>query len=166
MMHKFFENLLRGAFGLFFLFCFGGGLLCIWLQIRAFVRAKASRAWPETRGVVTKAAVQEIVTTDDDTPSRSYMPRLEYSYLVAGKRQSHSRIRFGTGIYSTGFRFYPRRLMRPYSVGQAVKVFYDPADPSVAVLEPGKTGREHLFMAALLFGFAIVIWVFVLREIL
>jgi hypothetical protein len=165
MIGTLYEALVLGAFWLFFLFCFGGGLVCIWLQYRAFRRANACRNWPETKGVIDKAAVQEIVTTDQDGTSRSYWPAIEYSYLVAGQRRTQSRIRFGAGVYSTGFRFYPRRLLGHYTVRQDVSVFYDPADPSSSVLERGRTGWEHCFMATLLFGFGGMVWFMVLRDI-
>ena len=156
----------KGMFWLFFVLCLGGGCVCIFLQFRAFRRAHATRSWPRVEGVITQASVEKIISIDaEGQPSRSYAARIAYRYEAAGKSLTQSRIRFGTGIYNTGFRFYPRRLLKNYAVQQSVSVFYDPSDPSNSVLEQGRSGWEHSIFAALLFGFAGMFWAMVIRYI-
>jgi hypothetical protein len=53
--------------------------------------------------VTTSEEVRRIVNKNsDDSQAVSFRPMLEYNFKVAGKRRRGGRVRFGSGVYSTG----------------------------------------------------------------
>lgn len=81
----------------------------------------AATQWPTAEGVILRA---------ERSRSRSRLRSLEYRYSVAeqeyvGTLAEFIRVPYGRPIHSI------------YSSGQNVPVYYDPASPDRAVLEPG-----------------------------
>jgi hypothetical protein len=92
------------------------------------VRAAAS--WPAAKGRVRRAGVQPRQKKQSRS-TLSNVPAIEYEYEVAGRRYTGSRITLGETI--AGGDIAP--MLERYWVGAPVTVFYDPSDPSKAVLE-------------------------------
>lgn len=123
--------------------CFDG--LLIW---RAERQWEAGSTFQRTRGVITKSQVE--VDRDDDGPS--YYPDIEYRFEVAGVPFTGDQTRIGD-FSTSGNR--ATQLVQRYPVGKVVDVFYDPEDPSDAVLQRGLDGSDHL-MAMFLLPFNLV----------
>lgn len=101
----------------------GTGLIALALWLRA--RAAQSRQWPSVEGTVLEARV-------DDAHLEFMKPVLRYQYTVDGRRYVGFRVAFsGYGVSRRAMA----DLIRPYAVGQAVRVYYDPARPASAVLD-------------------------------
>lgn len=113
--------------------------------------AVSSRSWATTSGRITYAALMDCPTGE----TRRFVPDVHYEYTV------------GDQIYlGTQLRVEPVRgdesairhiVAERYPTGRFVRVFYNPADPEYALLEPGLPRRavhDLLFVTLplLLFG--------------
>ena len=96
--------------------------------------ARRSTAWPSTPGEVVASAVEH----ESHDGSRSYRTAISYRYRVDGTLYTSEHVSFG---YIFTQSWDSRRLARDrsagYPVGRAVAVFYNPAAPQIAALEPG-----------------------------
>jgi hypothetical protein len=98
-------------------------------------RAQQSTGWPCTDGRITRS---EIVLND-----ASYSPTVVYAYMVDGVDYQGTDIACAPRI-STGDGDYARRCVARYPVGAPVAVYYDPDEPTTAVLEPGLSGKSFV----------------------
>jgi hypothetical protein len=78
----------------------------------------------------------------------AFTPKVRYKYQVDGQDYEGSRIRMYKENSSN--KKAMARMQERYPEGSRVKVYYDPDDPSTAVLEPGFTA---ISFAILLVGF-------------
>ena len=109
--------------------------LALWLRRRAAQCAH----WPSVDGMVLELRV-------DDAHLEFMKPVLRYRYVVNGRSHVGFRVAFsGYGVSRRAMA----DLIRPYAVGQAVRVYYDPARPASAVLD--NRGRSD-WVYWLLFG--------------
>lgn len=106
----------------------------IWSSLEAF----ASNAWPEAAGVITFSTVASYESDSDSGTTTMYYPDLRYQYNVEGKEFTGTEVDLGD--YSSSDISYAKKVTARYPVGKSVRVFYDPAHPGTAVLEPGFTG--------------------------
>jgi hypothetical protein len=119
--------------------------------VRRLRAGAATRGWPAAAGRITHSGVGRELTTDGEGGSHElFDAEVRYMYEVDG-----ATLR-GEMIHANREPFASRRraegLARRYPEGAEVRVFYDPDDPSRAVLEPG-TGAApfgYLATAALL----------------
>ncbi|REJ86770.1 MAG: DUF3592 domain-containing protein [Planctomycetota bacterium] len=120
--------------------------------------AQASQNWPVASGAVTDSRV----TTSQSDESTLYRAEVLYSYEVDGREYSSDVVWFG-GNSSTSRRSGPAETVARYPVGAEVKVHYNPADPAVAVLEPGAYFSTYsLFGTGLLcltIGILLLFWI-------
>lgn len=140
--------------------------MCAGLSIVAFVKgrrqAKASASWPTSPGTITTSAIVEEKIEDkkadgDDTPGFSqrqqrftlrYRVDLRFAYRVGQRDYVGTTWAWGwTPIY--GRRDQAEKVTGQYSKGQQVIVYYDPAQPDIAVLEPANRQGS---LAPLVFG--------------
>lgn len=136
------------------------------LSIVAFVKgrrqAKASAQWPMSHGTITTSAIIEEriedKKSDDDEKSGfsqrqqrftlRYRVDLRFAYRVGPRDYIGTTWSWGwTPIY--GRRELAEKVTGRYSVGQQVAVYYDPAQPDIAVLEPANRQGS---LAPLVFG--------------
>jgi len=136
------------------------------LSIVAFVngrrQAKASAQWPTSPGTITTSAVieekiEDKKTDSDDSSGFSqhqqrftlrYRVDLRFAYRVGQRDYVGTTWAWGwTPIY--GRRELAEQVIRKYSKGQQVAVYYDPAQPGIAVLEPANRQGS---LAPLVFG--------------
>jgi hypothetical protein len=119
--------------------------------IRRLRAGAATRGWPAVAGRITYSGVSRELTTDGEGGGHElFAPQVRYTYPVDGEIRTGETIHVNREPFASRGR--AERLARRYPEGAEVRVFYDPADPSRAVLEPG-TGRApfgYLAMAVLL----------------
>ena len=121
-------------------------------ELRYCVR---SARWPTADGVIVTSTVERGPLAGGSRPAR---PVIRYEYtLPDGQKLSGIRVVFGAPVrtkFSTGrsAAIDAQREVAPYPLGRRVRVAYDPADPSNAVLEPGLSFQ--LFISALTIVFA------------
>jgi Protein of unknown function (DUF3592) len=121
-----------------------GAILSFVAFVRGLRLARASARWPTAAGTVTTADVIEEVTEDTSNDDKSsirkkiyrYQLDLRYAYQVGKRDFVGTAENWGwTGIY--GLREVAEKAAGRYTPGQPVHVYYDPAQPGNAVLEPG-----------------------------
>ncbi len=114
--------------------------------------ARKSLAFAETRGVVTERWVSESRRhshNPNQPRHRGEYLHLRYRYEVAGVVHEGDRIEAGTFGLAMGDWVYVYRGR--FGIGEQVSVFYDPDEPSTAVLVQGFSGVA--FFLLVLTGF-------------
>ena len=107
-----------------------------------------SRTWPSVPGRILSDRVEKRRSHSRNGDSTFYMPKIQYSYQVAGA--DHTGEKIANAIFYSQTRKGLDRLKKRYPAGIEVKVFYDPQNPTQSVLQP-KTWSN---LPSLLFGMA------------
>ena len=119
-------------------FGWGHGLRMAW----------TSRRWPAVTGTIISSQVIIEDLGDGDTRHDS---KVTYEFRVAGQVYRADRLEWSDGPV-TGTKLWRQRwhehTVAAYPVGRSATVYYDPADPSRAVLEPRRL-RESLKAAVI-----------------
>ncbi len=102
--------------------------------------AQRSESWPSTAGQITYSNVRE--SRDDD--GTTYYADVEFSYVVDDQRYTADTVSFGQ--YGSSNRRHAADIVAKYPQGMAVTVYYDPAAPETAVLEPGVTWSSYAIL--------------------
>jgi Protein of unknown function (DUF3592) len=113
----------------------GAALWLCWMDSRA-------ARWPSVAGVVTRSSLAPTPLEDDGSLD------LAYRYRVAGVTYQGGRLAYGKRWQAKA-----RETIERYPVGRPVTVFYDPACPGRAVIEPDG-GGSAVGLAALGAAFA------------
>ena len=127
----------------------------LWFLIRFSLnlrKAKRAENWPTMDGVITQSqiSIQRSRDSDDGRVSNLYGALVRYSYRVKGEEYSGDRIAF-VDVH-TGDEERARDILARYPLGAAVRVFYNPADPQNAMLEPGVNQQAFVpFLIPLVF---------------
>ncbi len=127
------------------------------LAIRGIVLEWRSRSFVQTTGQILTSKVQ----AHAGHRGTSYTPEITYTYTVDGRKFTGSKVRAGFATGSSGH--WARDVVEQHPVDSNASVFYDPASPSMAVLEKGISGQD-LFILLFLTPFLAItatIWVIV-----
>ena len=134
-----------------------GTLFFDFMCVRGIVMQTMAGDYPSVPGNVIDSRVE---SHSDSEGGTSYSAKLRYAYVVNDHRYEGKRVRFG--MESFGGRKGSQQYVREHPPGSAVTVYYDPAKPSEAILEPGVAGTD-LFMILFLTPFNVIMfgaWVF------
>ena len=144
----------RNIIGGLILLLIGMGVLGVTLYFRGQLRA--SLDWPSVPGVVVEFFVDEYRDANQDP---SYYARVRYDYRVDGQYFRGGQVKFGIEKSFTGQRG-AQKALEDYPVGQEVVVYYDPLDPTNAVIDRSDS-QVQLFLwiggGIALLGFAILL---------
>ncbi|NNB85025.1 DUF3592 domain-containing protein [Corallococcus exiguus] len=117
-----------------------------------------STSWPTVQGTITRSEVETVRSNKSTT----YRLKLAYTYSVDG--QSHEGGKRRLYAWSTGDLEPVEALVTRYPVGATIPVYYRPAQPSEAVLQPGP-GSAELFMLMFLLPFNLLaIWPWIMAS--
>ena len=120
----------------------GIGIYILVLGRRSMQVGTASLTWPRTRGRILTSEVKR-------GAKGGARADITYGYSVAG--QSHTGSRVNSSLGGSNLN-ESSRIVKANPVNSDVTVFYNPANPTEAVLEPGaKGGSTTPFLAALMF---------------
>ena len=98
-------------------------------------KAASSQTWPSTSGRIVEARVTESTSTDSDGDrSTYYSPQIVYEYEVMGSPIRGDKIYVGLKSSSSNYKKAQEKVAQ-YPIGKTVSVFYNPDDPTDAVLE-------------------------------
>ncbi len=142
-------------------FC-GLGILALTSGAQRMWRGAASEHWPSVEGQVLFAKGERLGNTRQRSTARHriFSP-VRVHYEVDGVKHFNNRRRFGQ-IEGSG-EDWAADIAARYRVGKGIRVYYFPADPDVAVLEPGNNSEglwlPGVGLVALLFGLAALIWI-------
>lgn len=114
--------------------------------------AKASASWPAVQGQITQSVIEE----NRDEDGTSYDAEIRYEYVVNDQQYNGDMVNFGE--YS-GSHAHAEGIVNRYPVGQTVQVYYNPAEVTEAVLEPGVSTSSYLVLGIGLI-FALVPFIF------
>jgi hypothetical protein len=109
-----------------------------------YLTSAASRDWPSVDGVIERSEVQSSV----DRNGTAYGAMVSYKYTVNGVQYSANRV--GHADYVSSNPDHAQSIVLKYKTGAAVPVYYNPADPSKAVLEVGVKNFTILSLLACL----------------
>lgn len=127
--------------------------------------ARASESWPAIEGIVSTSEIISSQSTDSDGKTQTmYGANVVVHYTVEGTEYNTDRIDMA-GYSTTSSRNSVKKKISTYAVGTKSLVYYDPADPGYAVLEPGLPllFKLLIFLPYLVIGIGIIV---VLKGIL
>jgi len=135
----------------------GAGIVFFARNIAA--KARRSLSWPIAEGLVSHSAV--LLRTEQTSNSNNaaiYKADIAYRFKVQGRDYSSSQITLMD--YSSSMA-RAEDLVARYPDGSSVSVYYNPANPSESVLEPGATrGIQILGLIGGIFAAAGVAFLF------
>ncbi len=155
-MPRVISNFLIGFFILFWVFMVIAGVLAITNIWNTAARAK----WPAVLGQVTRVVTMQYSVPCAQTYGNEkgcnvvikHNPVVEFEYIVGGTRHTSIQKFYlsAGGIFSAlAFSTYPR-----YVAGQSVTVYYNPDDPTQAVVERDISPFDYF----ILFSAMIFVW--------
>jgi hypothetical protein len=117
----------------------------IFLGIIFFTRRKVAQAsnWPSTLGTVLSSRVVRRSSSDGGTTP---YPVVDYSYQVSGQAYRGNRVMPGPEMGGTG----AGKVVDRYPEGAQVMVYFNPNNPSEALLERGVPGFVKWFWIILI----------------
>lgn len=115
-------------------------------------QARASASWPKTSGVVKESSVASQRSSSRfgrraskrKRNRKTYRAEICFQYEVEGRQYLSEQISAAGNSYSSAAR--ANRIASKYSKGKQVDVFYNPNDPTIAMLEPGVTGGSFIIL--------------------
>jgi hypothetical protein len=139
-MHKIFIPIALFSFGTLFLI----------IGIDGVLEARQSQSWLSTEGLITKSDVVVKVKRvgklgKNSRKRKTRRASIEYQYQVDGIKYHSHRVTFGM-VESAD------ELVAEYPNHKRVIVYYDPSDPSSAVLIPGERTYTFIFIGAIFIG--------------
>jgi len=121
----------------------------IFLAIIFFMRKRMATVsqWPSTMGNVMMSTIERRSTSDGYTD----YPVVQYSYQVGGQPYQSMKLAPGPEIGGTG----ARKVVAKYPASAQVMVFYDPQNPSDAVLERKAPAQWLMWLLLVIFDCAL-----------
>lgn len=141
-----------------------GAIVIYFVQRRNF---KASASWPAIPGKIVSSKIIEDTERERDDDGRervstTYRPDIRFAYRVGDNDYATDTWKLG-GIVGSGSPKYAQGVVGRFPAGQSVTVYYNPASPDVAVLDPAnRDGAAMPLIFAAAFGFAgiLFMWLF------
>ncbi len=132
------------------------GILTSFYGVYVIQKSMQSKNWPNTEGIITNSKIEvneRTIHKAKITETKTYYePNVTYDYEIEGVSYLSNKIFLGQ--YSSTSYNYASDIISKYSVGKKVTVYYDPKDPSTAILESGISLRNFI---ALLTGLAFIV---------
>jgi hypothetical protein len=117
------------------LFVIGGLFVTLW-GLLIILKAHKSNQWPSVDGVVEESK--------PSSEERDLLPYIQFKYSV-GEVTYRRTMEFSGDITPT--EEFAASYVQKYPVGTNVQVYYNPANPGVATLEPGLAKGDWLVLA-------------------
>lgn len=121
-------------------FFFLGGIIFVLAGIDIYQKEVATESWPQTQGVVISSDISSRSSED----STMYEAVINYQYKVNGINYTSNGVSYGD--ISSSDRNHAQNIVDKYYVGKIVTVYYNPINPSDAVLEPGPTWFTYILL--------------------
>jgi hypothetical protein len=133
-MPKWADLLVGVCLGLFV----AGGAYLLYLGLRNVWWSWASLSWPAANGTVSESRTEQRTSRDSESGVRSSMheARLAFTFSAHGRQYLTGRLYFGQAGGSSDSSEAELLRLR-YPPGSPVRIHYNPADPSRAVVKPG-----------------------------
>lgn len=132
-----------------------GGVILILLLLAGRGRgaAKQAQSWPTTTGQILFSGTEPRRShSSEGGYHTSHYPVVQYAYQIGGQVFQSNRLHMGTDI-GYGLKRQAEKTVAPFPVGAVVPVYYNPANPADAVLNPtSPASKILLWVIALMFG--------------
>ncbi len=148
------------------------GLVMLALSANVILSKWNSSEWPSTQGKVIQSEVESKTKSVRDSDGhgrrnvRYYSPTVEYEYAVAGQVFKSSNI--SVDSFSSTDPNYASSTVATYPLDSTVTVYYNPANPTDSLLQPGVgIVAWGVFLVGLLMiiaGSALGIWYYKNRK--
>jgi len=112
------------------------GLFMLCLSIRAICSAGRARTWPAAIGKVDGSSLSATLAPHEARPggvTLTYRPHIQYYYEVMGT--TYSSAKFGFLDMGSSSESWAKQRLALIGARGVVTVYYDPANPSTAVLD-------------------------------
>jgi hypothetical protein len=121
-------------------------------------KAQACLKWPTVMGkILSSTASMRIQPIVEYGGIGYFVPEVRYTYQVDGTRYESNHLQFGFDRFSAGSKRRAGAIAARYPVNAEVPVYFDPANPSVAVLMQGDIGsRRSMFSGITLICLALI----------
>jgi len=145
---------------IFIIFLFVGSSF-VYFGIKSYQNEIATESWPQTEGIIISS---DIYSSSGDH-STTYGANIVYQYQVNGINYTSDDV--SSADFSSSDSSHAQRIINKYYVGKNVIVYYNPSNPSDAVLEPGTTWISYIII---LFGIlpivvaSLVLYFMVIRK--
>ena len=124
------DNLIcLGGFGLIFLLV---GIFVAWRAIIDWRKYRESESWLTGTAKITNTA---ITSHRGNKGGTSYQVHISYTYQVLGQSFQGNQLSFGSEGTHYGTRQEAEKIIAQYPEDNQASIYYDPNDPSQAVLE-------------------------------
>ena len=119
----------------------------VFLGVIYFMRRKmaAVSQWPSTMGTVMMSTLEQRHSSDNS--GYTDYPVVQYSYQVGGRAYQSMKLAPGPEVGGSG----ARGVVAKYPAGAQVMVFYDPQNPSDAVLERKAPAQWVMWLLLVIF---------------
>ena len=124
-------------FGIFLVVGIGVSIL----GVQTTQKSIASDNWPQTQGTIITSDIETHKTHTKHGYSYTYGPEIVYTYSVNGQSYTANKVSYSTG--SSSDVSYAQKIVNTYPVGTQIPVFYNPENPTEAVLEPGSNTMTY-----------------------
>lgn len=108
------------------------GLVIMALGGKSLLKASASESWPTTKAVVKSSEIESYY--DRESRNTTYGAEVIYEYVVDGNEFVGDRVKFGKVASDYEDANY---YLKKYPKGKSIVTYYNSADPSESILEPG-----------------------------
>jgi hypothetical protein len=126
------------------------GLGIFFYSLSLFKSAWASRSWPTTSGIVVSSSVDSYWSESETGSSKSttlmYSAKIIYKYTADETDYTSQKISFGD--YDSNNSREIQAVVDRYPLNSDVLVYYNPENPEMSVLEPGKLGGVAILFIA------------------
>ena len=114
--------------------------------ISDFVRREQAQSFPSTKGTIMRSYIKE-TQGSRRSADPTYGPEIDFTFEVNGKTYSSDTYRYGD--WGSSDRSLAESAVGRYVVGQQVVVYYNPNDPSDAILERDTQGMDLFSLLAI-----------------
>lgn len=125
-------------------------LNAVFLGVIFFMRRKMATVsqWPSTMGTVSMSTIEQ--RSSSESGYTDY-PVVQYSYQVGGQAYQSYKLAPGPEVGGSG----ARKVVARYPAGAQVMVFYNPQNPSEAVLERKAPAQWLMWLLLIVFDCAL-----------
>lgn len=126
------------------------GLVTGWIGLAIQRHARGARGWPVVKGRIVTSGLEQFhsLTEDGRRGPMMYKEQTSYTYAFNGVDYTGIVVSPGSSVTSSSRRAV-RRWMTPYSDGQLIDVYVNPANPSESVLQPRVRGAWVIWICVL-----------------
>ena len=111
------------------------GLWCLLVGLSMGIEGIKAKKWPRAKGRIIKSKVTEFRTPKSKIRIARLCLELDYLYMVGKDILEGHRLDTGWRCFAS--EDHIKEIVKRYSVGKEVLVYYDPKNPRRSLLEPG-----------------------------